>query len=340
MYKSKKVWSLFLAIAMIVSISASAVASDATSSEAAITGLPALEDYTSGTMSVNPAESLTGESVELAKTRAGLALNNSNGSKAGQLTRDDTFDYYLFTVDIPFASFSQLETSNTNYTMTLGIVQNGQIYFTNYVYSPNQRITLNFAQGGNYAWIIQSNNGTYGQSYDLNYHMVAASVNVIQLSDDLQKLYSDDFGKLSINGVEQNLDFNYYLKWDIPSVGGGQRAWNELGIDMEDANVVAFHVGAVEWYESAVRMYHDNVIVFELRSGGVFTHKFSQNPPYYNWENEDAVGNETPRAITMADVESGNYLIYDVDSGEVIEFASGLTKPWTNLGDKRALKWL
>lgn len=323
-------------------MSASAFAAEAASTEVEIEGEPILADYRSNSIIVDPEESLTGEFVELPKTRAGFWLNATYGSISGQLSTDDMLDYYLFTVDVPFKSFSRLKTDNDNYTMTLGIVQDGQIYFTEHVFSPNQRIDVNFAQGGSYAWIIQSTNRTYGESYNLNYHMVADSVDVIYLSDDLQKLYSDDFQKLSINGVEQNIDFHYYNRWEIPPVGAGELMWNELKIDMVGANVSAIHVGAVEWYESAQRKYYDNVIVLQLNPGGTFTHKFSQNPPYYNWYNNDAAGIATPRAITSTDVNSrgGHYLIYDINAGKVIEFASGLTKPWSNIGDKRNLKLL
>ena len=338
----KKLLAMALSTTMIMGLGTTSFASEVTSSIVEVTGVQSLEDYASDSISVNSEEYLTGESVELPKTKAGFMLDSTYGSRTGQLTSDDTLDYYLFTVDIPFKSFSQIETSNTNYTMTLGIVQNGQIYLTEYVYSPNQRIIINFEQGGSYAWIIQSNNATYGQSYSLNYHMVADSVNVIHISDDLQQLYSDDFQKLSINGIEQNIDFHHYHRWEVPPVGPGELAWNELGIDMEDANVRAIHVGAVEWYESAQRKYHDNVIVLQLNPGGEFTHLFSQNPPYYNWYNKDAAGIETPRAIDSTDISSrgGHYLIYDIDTGVVIEFASGLTKPWSNLGDKHDLKLL
>lgn len=75
----------------------------------------------------------------------------------------------------------------------------------------------------------------------------------------------------------------------------------------------------------------------------MWTLLFSQNPPYINWYNKDAAGLETPRAITSTDVNErgGHYLIYDVNSDKVIEFASGLTKPWIrNIGDKHDLKAL
>ena len=80
----------------------------------------------------------------------------------------------------------------------------------------------------------------------------------------------------------------------------------------------------------------DNVIILEVLPGGTFTHHFCQNPPSINWGYKDAAGIRTPRAITSDDIteNSKHYLIYDIDQGKTIQFASGLSANWRpNYGD-------
>lgn len=83
------------------------------------------------------------------------------------------------------------------------------------------------------------------------------------------------------------------------------------------------------------------MIVLEVLLGRTFTHHFYQNPPYMNWGHNDAAGIKTPRAITAEDLSrrGHHYLIYDINQGKTIQFASGLSANWTpRVGDLHDLR--
>lgn len=298
---------------------------------------------------------LTGKAIQLAPSkrlsstntladgpqRSGQAISAKYGILTGTLSSTNTWDYYVFSSATDFYSISKLVTDNANYTMTLGVVdyEKGTINLTNYVTAANTPFFASF-QAGTYAWVIQSSNATYGNNYALQYNMSdPITSKIVYASGDLQKVYAIDNQKLTINNQVQNIDYKLDLEWEIPPVGAGELRWNKLHVWMENANVDAVHVGGCKYYASSQLYQYPHTIVLAVKEGGLFTHKFSQNPPYIDLGNKDMAGEVTPRAINSTDVNSrgGHYLIYNIDTGTVVEFASGLTKPWSNLGDKHDL---
>lgn len=177
----------------------------------------------------------------------------------------------------------------------------------------------------------------YGSSYNLCYNNgLFESTQLVYVTSNFQKAYGITNQKLTLNGKIQNIDYKYDSEWEVPPVGAGELHWNRLHVWMEDANVEAIHLGGCKWYASAELRDYPNTIVLAVRPGGTFTHKFSQNPPYINWNDKDAAGIKTPRSITQEDWDErgAHYLVYDLNTDKVVQFISGLTKPWNHkVGD-------
>ncbi len=344
----KKLLSVMITGVLVFSMSSMVLASEITNleqtveKEVKVKGESNLQNEINKEITIRTSELReTGEIINVSKRvslSSGQVIDNKKGSFTGTLTDSNTWDFYLFSSETPFSSISKIATKNSGYTMTLGVYDysNSQIKLTNYVTLPNQLFRVNFEQPGIYAWVIQSSNATYGDNYQLSYNMLLSpSTNLIYTSDNLQKLYAITDQKLTINGDIKNIDYKYDSEYELYPIGGGEKHWNKTHVWMENANVKAIHVGGCKYYESKVLRNYPNSIVLSIQPGGLFTHNFSQNPPYYNWYDNDAAGIKTPRAITSED--GPQYLIYDLSTDKVVEFASGLTQPWSRLGDKHDL---
>lgn len=275
----------------------------------------------------------TGPAIQMSKGKSGFAINNKYGSIAGSLTSANTMDYYTFSSTTDFFSISQIKSTNANYTMMLGVVDwaSGSIYPTDYVTKANQQFMANIGPG-DYAWVIQSSNGTYGANYSLEYNMsLPATDTPIYASSDLQTLYSIGGQKLKLNNQVQNIDYAYDRDVEYPDIS----FWNKLHIYMRNANVKVAHVGGAKYYSGSNLHSFPNAIVLSIQPGGNFYHSFWQNPPHYHYVDEDMYEIKTPRSITDADMNrGGHYLIYNMDTRKVEEFASGLIQPWSSLGDR------
>lgn len=274
---------------------------------------------------------------DIPNQRSGYQLNASSGTVSETLTSDDPWDYYVFTKNTNFKALVEFNTSEPGYTMTLGLVDytTGQISLSSsIILSAGDRYIITFsplADNQDYAWVIQSKNGSYGTSYSFTYDNNYTDAFYVAPNGDEYAIRNQ---KMYRNDSLVNTDYIHESDYS------NQYGYQKRHIYMEDANVKAIHVGAVEWYESKKRIYHDNVIVLELEPGGTFTHNFYQTPPTINWGYNDASGRRTPRAIDSTDITSTShhYLIYDIDAGKTIEFASGLSVAWTkNVGDKHDL---
>lgn len=280
----------------------------------------------------------TGKTLDLPKQRTGQVIQDLQGVSSGTLTAANTWDYHAFSPDTALTFVGNCVTTNPNYTVTLGVVDysTGQIHLTTAVASPNNPFFISL-QPGNYAWVVQSKNGTYGDGYQLYYNKTLGYDSDFFYApySDLREVYATTNQKFTINGQVQNLDYRYDAEFERPPVGGGPMTWHKIHIWMINPNVSYTGVKA-NYYASQKHISYPNSIVFNVLPGGTFTHKFTQNPPYYNWYDNDSAGIQTPRAITAADVSQRgpHYLVYDLDTKRVVEFASGLTQPWTNLGDK------
>lgn len=291
-------------------------------------------DLSANAVNINASSAKSaGPVIQISKARSG-AINNKIGRITDSLTSANTMNYYTFSSTTDFFSISQLKSTNANYTMMLGVVNwaAGTISPTDYVYKANQQFLANIGPG-DYAWVIQSSNGTYDANYSLEYNMsIPATDTPVYASSDLQTLYSIGEEKLKLNNQIQNIDYAYDR-----DVQYGQ-FWNILHIYMRNANVTAYHVGGVKYYSGSNLHDFPNAIVLSIRPGGDFFHSFWQNPPHYHYVEEDMFEIPTPRKITADDMKRGShYLFFNMDTGKVEEFASGLIQPWSSLGDRSGL---
>lgn len=273
-----------------------------------------------------------------AQTRSGSVINDSYGISQGTLTEENTLDYYLFSTIKDSLSVSKIVTNNSNYTMILGLVDytTGQISLTSYGAVANQQYAINLPKG-DYAWIIQSQNATYGDSYKLqyNYSLPMNADDVLYISDDYQKIYSFSYGAFKINNQYQNLDYKYDLHWQTELSSG--TAWHTEKIWLENATVTdVIHMGGFQYKHGSNYITYPNTIVFNVGEGGTFTHYLDQNPPRVFHDYKDMAGRETPRAIDSFDLElyGSHYLVYDLDTDTVKEFVSGLSRQWSGTPDK------
>lgn len=343
--------SLLALILMMIGISTQALALNATNANAETTVetlFPALqgnledanntEDVSTIDVDLDCFKDSTTE-VDIPKQKSGYQLNSVRGRVTGTLTSADPWNYYVFTKNTNFKGSMEFNPDDSSYTMTLGLADytTGQISLSDIVLTPGHGYVITFSplpDDQDYAWVIQSPNESYGSSYSFTYDNEYTDAFYVAPNGDEYAVRNQ---KMYRNDSLVNLDYRYDVSFS------NQYGYHERHIWMENANVRPIHVGAVEWYASAQRRYYDNVIVLQVLPGGTFTHHFYQNPPYMNWGHTDAAGIMTPRAITSTDLSErgGHYLIYDIDQGKTIQFASGLSANWTrNVGDLHDLKLL
>ena len=281
-----------------------------------------------------------GKTLKLPKTRGIYELPNTIGTLSGTLTSENTYDLYVLPGDTVFSALAVVS-NNDNYTLTLSVVDWTQQTITlspNHVYMANQMVTANFDIEGkdpnkDYGWVVQSGDGTYGDNYAMPYNTCPSSYGTpAYISGDLQKLYSVGDQKLKINGQVQNIDYQYDRDVEYPE----REFWNKLHIYVRNANVRVAHIGGVR-YKSGLNT-HDfpNAILLSVLSGTDFYHSFWQNPPHYHYVDKDMLKIPTPRKLTPEDINErgGHWLIYNIDTGKVEEFVSGLIQPWSSLGDR------
>lgn len=291
-------------------------------------------DKMENTIPISPKEPLS-RSVQ---AQSGSVINNTYGTLQGTLTEENTLDYYLFSTAKDCLSISKIVTSNENYTMILGMVnyETGQISLTDYGAFANKQYAINLPKG-DYAWIIQSQNATYGDSYTLQYnHSLPMNSNdVLYVSDDYQKIYTFSYGALKVNGQYTNLDYKYDLHWQTELSSG--TAWHTEKIWLENSQVSqVIHVGGFQYKHGSKYVTYPNTIVLNVGVGGTFTHYLDQNPPRVYHDYYDMAGRETPRPIDNLDLElyGSHYLVYDIDTDTVKEFVSGLSRQWSGTPDK------
>lgn len=290
----------------------------------------------------------TGEAVSLNQEKAKVMTSKLSASKdnigedcgiiKGTLTSTNSMQYLLFSRSNNFLSISKIVTNNENYTMTLGIVnyQEGNIDLTNIIVPANQQYASMLDSKYDYAWVIQSKNGSYGDNFTLQYNISLPNAdNIIYIAEDYQKIYTLNSNYLYLNNQNPNLDYKYNIEWKTNLSTG--LAWHTEHIWLENPNVNrVVHVGGFQLKHGNQYVTYPHSVVFEVGVGGTFTHYLDQNPPRVYHNSYDVVGKYTPRPIDSDDIEyfGSHYLVYDLDSAIVKEFVSGLSREWSKSGDK------
>lgn len=262
--------------------------------------------------------------------------NNDYASFKGKLTNENKNAFYLFSKTTKFLSISKMITKNQNYTLTLGHVdyQKGEIYLYDYVIPANQQSAI-MLDPGDYAWVIQSKDASYGDEFTLQYNVSLSNTDsIIYITENLE-LYTYDNLNLKLNNQIVDLDYKYNIEWKTNLSTGP--AWHTEKIWLENPNTNGVvHVGGFQLKHGNKYITYPHSIVLNVSTGGTFTHYLDQNPPRVFHDSYDVVGKYTPRAIDSDDIEyfGSHYLIYDIDSGTVKEFVSGLSREWSKSGDK------
>lgn len=268
------------------------------------------------------------------------AINQKSVSLSGELTSESPYDYYIFSVDQDFKIHAKLNSSNSDYYMTLGVVdyESGNISLTTIQFDANEAVDIGLPGNMNLAWILQVKNGNYGNSYSLNHHIYIGDLQYFHESPDFKNYYSLVDNKLYVNGEKKNIDYKHDREFDYTPPYGEMNHYNKLHIWLQDPNVLPVGIGVASWKEGALDRVYRNVMLLKVLPGGTFSHEFRQYPPTINWRNLDGYGFETPREIREWE-PCENELVYDLDNDEVIEFHSELIKPWSSIGDKKDFKF-
>lgn len=339
--KLKNFLATLLSVALMLGMSVSAYANDienVQNEKAQVASLQGNLLEQSEIKTVDVEQIASDETISVPKQRGGYVLNSIRGTVSGVLTTENPFDFYAFTKNTEFQGNIKFNTSEPNYTLTLGLLDyntNQISLFSDIVLHPGNNFNINFVpleEHLDYAWVVQSA-GAYGASYSMTYDN-DYDPTAFYIAPNGDK-YSVRNQKMYLNNSMVSTDYRYDVSFS------NQYGYQERHIWVEGANVRPIHVGAVEWYASKQRQYYDNVIILEVQPGGMFTHHFYQNPPYINWGHSDAYDLNTPRAFSASDIsERGpHYLIYDINQGKTIQFASGLSANWTQyIGDLHSLR--
>lgn len=284
---------------------------------------------------------ITDESVQYnPRTRAGYAIvTGTNGVRDGALSATNSWDYHLFLPD-EYWSMARMVTTNSAFTMTLAVanIDTGIIDLTGYVLGPNDPHTMDMQSlvdvlGSQQvlAWVIQSTDGSAG-TYKLQYNVAIPLDSsryqlLTNISADYQTWSMVLDGRFYQNGVQKTLS---YLKSYGFDLGG---SWNTTRIWVYNPNVRFVYAGGCGWKEGITNHRYPNSIIFQITGGGTFEHEFTQNPPYVNWGTNDAKGYPTPRQFGSEVNAFPSYMIYDLDTGKVVNFYSELSKEWSSRGD-------
>ena len=276
-------------------------------------------------------------SADLRSRSAYLFEDNPNASAAGTLLESNNMDFYFFSVtNASRFLLARLTSSNANYVAQLYIIdsETGDAVATNIYGFAGNLIQLNGLPVGEYAFVIFSNNNTYGQNYvlDINATNPAANIaNVYYLANDLSIfMYETEAGDVYGNGsliynTATNTGSN--LTWqrvDEFSWGSGyeQRTHRVFNVKVKAISSPVSYSSTKASSDCAVLIYCDEGTAFS------YLHTYYQSGVDHIYESttKDTTGRTTPRPLDENDFVEGNehILVYDMNTGSVIDFYSTL----------------
>lgn len=200
--------------------------------------------------SVDVEQIASDETISVPKQRGGYVLNSIRGTVSGVLTTENPFDFYAFTKNTEFQGNIKFNTSEPNYTLTLGLLDyntNQISLFSDIVLHPGNNFNINFVpleEHLDYAWVVQSA-GAYGASYSMTYDN-DYDPTAFYIAPNGDK-YSVRNQKMYLNNSMVSTDYRYDVSFS------NQYGYQERHIWVDGANVRPIHVGAVEWYASKQR---------------------------------------------------------------------------------------
>jgi hypothetical protein len=263
--------------------------------------------------------------------------NNPNVGVTGNLSETNNMDFYFFSVtNTSRFLLAQLTASNAEYVAQLYIVDNetGDASATNIYGFAGDLIQLNGLPVGDYAFVLFSNNNTYGQDYVFNINATnpAANItNVYYLANDLSIfMYETESGDVYGNGsliYNTTTNTGTNLTWqrvDEFSWGSGyeQRTHSVFNVKIKAMSSPVSYSSAKASSDCAVLLYCDEGTAFS------YLHTYYQSgvDPVYESTTRDTTDRTTPRALDELDFVEGNehILVYDMNTGSVIDFYSTL----------------
>lgn len=262
--------------------------------------------------------------------------NNPNASATGTLTESNTVDFYFFTTtDTTKFLLAQLLSDNKDYVAQLYQIDSADNATATNIYGfAGSLIQLNGLPAGDYALAIFSNNNTYGQDYILNINVTNPSANiktVYYITNDLSIfMYETESGDIYGNGS---------LIYNTSTKTGSNLTWQrvdetrwESGYEQRTHKVFNVKVKAMSEPASysSKKAKSDCVVLLYCDQGTSFSylHTYYQSGPDHIYESttNDTTGRTTPRQLDEHDFvgENEHYLVYDLNTGSVIDFYSNL----------------
>lgn len=263
--------------------------------------------------------------------------DNPNAGVGGILTEDNSMDMYFFSINSGSKFLlARLTSGNANYVAQLYMFDNdtGDSYATNIYGFSGNLIQLNGLPEGDYAFVIFSNDGVYGQEYTFDINATNPSANlaaVNYLKDDLSIfVFRTDSGDVYSNGnllynvnsaTGSNLNWQrvYYFSWGS---GYQQRTHRVFNVRVKAMSAPVSYSSSYASSSCAVLLYCDEGTTFS------YLHTYYQSGVDHIYESTtiDTTERNTPRALDALDFAGGNehILVVDLFTGEVIDFYSTL----------------
>ena len=247
----------------------------------------------------------------------------------------DQAHFLLFTVSTSRVMFSKFTSGNSEYAMALcQVTSDGSILQVTDFYTSGSQINA-ILGAGQYAFAILNGGTTYGNSYTVSVNTSTPGTNVTNAAiHDVNSYYShivtlvvmDNKTYIYADGkVVTDLDDTSELDWERVLDLSWSTGYNYNKHKI--SNVVVRDVSLPIIYKSDFASSNNAVIIY-LGVGTSYMYnesKWDTTTGYRVFHFLDPLGNETPRRLTADDINNYRcWLIYDLDTGESIDFCSPL----------------
>lgn len=325
MKKGKIITSSLIALSMMIGMSNFSVfADDMNTDNNLIPTLPTLTEDYDETKQVN------------LKARGNWSLGDTeifSLTESISAAADDTDDMYIWTANSACTVSLKLTSANTNYIAAFYSLNTttGEATWMNYYdlsSDSSSSYNVNLA-AGDYAIFVYSLDSTYGANYSLmlNASNPSGATHIMAESSNLSKLVlfygnqSDSTKLVYSNGTcLTSSDLEWNRRW-VLNYGGG--AYNARQCMVSTPVVKGIYVGS---YSSDYAGNIENALILELDEGTHFlVARTTATGSSISIDYTDYMGLETPRTLqNLIDINDSraNYLIVDLDTNEVVDFAS------------------
>ncbi len=255
---------------------------------------------------------------------------------SGELTADDNMDMYFFDVTSSKFLVAQLASSNSNYYARIYFInyETGQATPSNVGGAAGELIGVNGIPAGSYAFVITSQDGTLGDSYNfiLNAKNPSGSIaNTRKIYGDFKMLIEYTNGDVYADGVYvyntskmQDASANEHMNWeknDDVNFSGGyiHRGHKVYHITIKEMAGLVSYSSQYATTNNAMLVYCDVETCFSFMESSYVSGQ-SHEMTFI-----DTFGKKTPRALTEDDfLDSEHILVFDMNTGKSVDFYSPL----------------